>query len=185
MSSDRNKTMTRKILTAFLFILVAGSAIAFGQDDPPGNDFVANGNDRPDRADILRRELQLSPEQLRKIRVLNAGMRPRMRDAQVAFLTARRELDEAIYADELNEDELRLKVRAVNEAQAEVNRLRAFSEVAVRKILSPEQLVRFRQLRQRFARQGERGVRRTDRPGGMRQMRREQRSDPPKKPELP
>ncbi|HUF04029.1 MAG TPA: periplasmic heavy metal sensor [Aridibacter sp.] len=177
--------MTRNILTAVLFVLVAGSAIAFGQDDPPGNDFVANGTDRLDRADILRRELLLSPEQMRKIRVLNAEMRPRMRDAQQALRAARRDLDEAIYADELIEEELRQKVRTLNEAQAEVNRLRAFSEVAVRKILSPEQLVRFRQLRQRFARQAERGVRRTDRPGGMRQMRKDRQSDPPKKPKLP
>ncbi|MCO6512380.1 MAG: periplasmic heavy metal sensor [Aridibacter famidurans] len=176
--------MTRNILTAVLFVLVTG-AFAFGQDDPPGNDFVANETDRPERADILRRELQLSPEQMRKIRFLNAEMRPRMRDAQLAFRIARRDLDEAIYADELNEEELRLKMRAVNEAQAEVNRLRAFSEVAVRKILSPEQLVRFRQLRQRFARQGERGVRKTDRPGAMRQMRRDRQPDPPKDPKLP
>ncbi|QQS41832.1 MAG: periplasmic heavy metal sensor [Acidobacteriota bacterium] len=176
--------MTSKILTAVLLILVAGS-VAFGQVDTPGNDFVANEADRPERADILRRELQLSQEQLRKIRILNAEMRPRMRDAQQAFRIARRDLDEAIYADELNEEDLRIKMRAVNEAQAEVNRLRAFSEVAVRKILSPEQLVRFRQLRQRFARQGERGVRRTDRPGGMRQMRRDRQPDPPKDPKLP
>lgn len=176
--------MTRNILTAVLLVLVAG-AIAFGQDDTPGNDFVANETDRPERADILRRELQLSPEQMRKIRFLNAEMRPRMRDAQQAFRIARRDLDEAIYADELNEEELRLKMRAVNEAQAEVNRLRAFSEVAVRKILSPEQLVRFRQLRLRFARQAERGVRKTDRPGAMKQMRRDRQPDQPKKPELP
>lgn len=177
--------MTRNFLFAAIFVLVAGCIFAFGQDDTPGNDFVANGTERLDRADILRRELQLSPEQMRKIRVLNAEMRPRMRDAQHAFRTARRDLDEAIYADELNEEELRLKVSAVNEAQAEVNRLRTYSEVAVRKILSAEQLVRFRQLRRRFARQGERGLRRTDNPGGMRQMRRDRQTDPPKKPELP
>lgn len=177
--------MTKNILTAAVFILLLGSVYGYSQDGPPGNEFAGDETDRPERAEILKRELRLTPEQMRQIRTLNVEMRPRMRDAQIAYRLARRDLDEAIYADDLNEEVLRSRLRAVNEAQAEVNRLRAFSEVSVRRILTPEQLVRFRELRQRFARQAERRMHHPDRPRDMRRMRKDVPDDPPARPARP
>ena len=170
--------MHKHILIIFALVLFACGAQVRGQDGPPPqNDFTRDAPDKdsPDRRLVLKRELNLTDEQMLMIRKINMEGRPKMRLAQQQVRIARKELDEAIYADALEEELLRGKVRAVIESEAEVSRLRAMSEVAVRKVLTPEQLVRFRELRRRFARQSEnmrrRSMRRQD------QMRKKQNPD--------
>jgi Spy/CpxP family protein refolding chaperone len=68
----------------------------------------------------------------------------RLREANLA-------LDAAIYADSVDEEVFEARLKDQQLAQAEVARLRFTSELAVRKILTPDQLTRFRDLRQRFA----------------------------------
>lgn len=102
-----------------------------------------------DRGDVLR-ELGLSQEQVQQIRRLNAERRPLMQEAQRRMREANRALDEAIYADEINEATVQARLKDVHAAQGEVARIRFMNEFAVRKILTPEQLVRFRELRAQF-----------------------------------
>ena len=75
---------------------------------------------------------------------------------------ARRALDEAIYADALDEALVEQRAREVAEAQAAVVRNRAQTELRVRRVLTPEQLQTFRDLRFR-ARQQKRIERRLER----------------------
>jgi Spy/CpxP family protein refolding chaperone len=60
-------------------------------------------------------------------------------------------LDQAIYADAINESEIEARFKELQTAQADIARLRATGELEVRKILTAEQLVKFRDLRRRFA----------------------------------
>ena len=53
-------------------------------------------------------------------------------------------------ADTVSDEEVQARLKEVQAAQAELVRLRFENELAVRKVLTPEQLVRFRELRQRF-----------------------------------
>jgi Spy/CpxP family protein refolding chaperone len=145
------------LLIVAIFVL-SGTAAVKAQDGPPppnGNAFSDEGPERdgPNRQRILKRVLGLNNEQMLAIRNINAEMRPKMHFAIQKVGEARGELDRAIYSDELDEAMLRERVRALVEAEGEVTRLRTMSEVAVRKVLTPEQLVKFRQLRQRFERQ--------------------------------
>lgn len=173
--------MKKNLLILAVALLLLGILPAYGQDDPPPrNDFVAESGDAdtPNRRNILRRELQLSDQQMVMIRRINLETRPKMAEAQTRLKLLRQELDAAIYADDLNEDQLRERVRSVIEAEAEVTRIRAMSEVAVRKVLTPEQLVRFRELRQRFARQTEERRQNLERRENMRR-RMQNRDQPP------
>src|SRR5207237_5219391 len=68
---------------------------------------------------------------------------------------ANRSLDQAIYADNINEDEIQTRLKEMQMAQAEVVKLRNMRELAVRKILTQEQLTKFRQLREEFERRME------------------------------
>jgi len=139
------------ILASSLFFAPAASA----QDDdeqfqPQPRQQLRGGNNRnPARPNVLR-QLGLSQDQMRKIREYNVARRPRIEEAHRRFRDAGRLLDQAIYADQLNEAEVRLRMKAVQEAQAELISIRSASELAIRQILTPEQLVKFRQLRQRF-----------------------------------
>ncbi len=144
--------MRSKILINVPFIMIlafAGVFTAAAQDGKqPDNQTVTNQSQDP-RANALR-ELGLSPDQLRQIRQINIERKPLMEDAQRRLREANRALDEAIYADRVNEADVQARLKDLHLAQAEVARLRFMHEFAVRKVLTPEQLVRFRTIRQNF-----------------------------------
>jgi Spy/CpxP family protein refolding chaperone len=142
--------------TFFLTILfpaaIAIAAVqAIGQDippqGPPTQDMRPQGDERPN----LLRQLGLTPEQIDQIRRWNQERKP-LRDAAARRLReANRNLDMAIYGETVNEGEFQARLKEFHEAQVEMSRIRFTDELAVRKVLTAEQLVRFRELRRRFA----------------------------------
>jgi Spy/CpxP family protein refolding chaperone len=150
------------LLLAAVIGLMAMSA--FGQDGPPPDDRKMgpppDGQGPPpngrqgDRGQLLR-ELGLSQEQFQQIRRMNQERKPVMEAAHRRLNEANRALDQAIYADTLNEQDIEAKVKEAQAAQADMVRLRFMNELQVRKILTPEQLVKFRDLREKFERMRE------------------------------
>lgn len=144
-----NRNLIFTICLAALTML--GSAVVYGQGaraavPTPTPEAVQN----PQRPELFR-QLGLTQDQVAKIRRLNIARKPMADAAQDRLKRAMMALDQAIYADVLDEADVVAKVREAQQAQGEVQRLRFFNELAVRKILSPEQLVRFRELREGFA----------------------------------
>ena len=136
-----------KYAKLFLFLfagLLMVSVPTFGQDGPPPGE-----GPRDDRRPNLLAKLGLAPEQIRR---MNQERQPRMRAARMRMGDAQRNLDRAIYSDTLVSDaEFQTLLKEFQAAQADLNRLRFEGELAVRKILTPEQLVRFRDIRRQFA----------------------------------
>jgi Spy/CpxP family protein refolding chaperone len=99
----------------------------------------------------LMAELGLTQNQRQLIRRINAEKKPVVREAQQRLREATRNLDQAIYADNTNEAEIVTRLKAVQMAQAELIKIRFTNELAVRKILTAEQLSKFRALREQFA----------------------------------
>ena len=142
-----------KYARLFLVFVSAAAAMAgssFAQDGPPPADGPQNER-ADDRRPNLLAELGLSPEQLQQIRRMNQERRPAIRDARLKMGEAARNLDMAIYADVVSDEDVKSRLKDFQAAEAELSRLRFESELAVRKILTPEQLVRFRELRRQFA----------------------------------
>lgn len=131
------------------------AAVGLGQDTKPTESQPQDAprsavNQSPDvRANVLR-QLGLSPEQVQQIRRATVARKPQMDAAQTRLREANRSLDEAIYADVVDEVVFRERLKEAQLAQAEVAKIRFMSELAVRRILTPDQLVRFRELRERF-----------------------------------
>ncbi len=98
------------------------------------------------------RQLGLNREQIQKLQQINRTRKPLMDAAQEKLRNANRLLDEAIYADEVSDVDIQAKLKDMQLAQAEVLKVRFTSELAIRRMLTPEQLVRFRNMRQRFER---------------------------------
>ncbi len=162
--------------TSFLLILIlAGIVGAYGQETKPDEpqDTPVQPVQRDDRMSTLR-EIGLTPVQIREIRRLNMERKPQMEAAQTRLREANRLLDEAIYADQVNEADVQARLKEAQSAQAEVFRIRSMSEFAIRRILTPDQLVHFRELRQRFeaAREDNRKRRQEMQQNGMRPDRR-------------
>lgn len=134
-----------KILFTLLFLTFGFSAVR-AQNDA---DFQKQQFDEPRRPQLLR-ELGLKPEQIRQIKIINDENREKMREANFHLREARKNLDAAIYADNTNETLIETKLREFQNAQAEVAKIRTLTELAIRKTLTPDQLVRFRDIRQEF-----------------------------------
>lgn len=109
-----------------------------------------NGRQQPERRPNLLQLLNLTPDQVRQIRVINQETRETARSANIRQRTARRALDAAIYADAPNEAEVDERARELGDAQADVIKTRASIEFRIRQVLTTEQLIRFRALRQQF-----------------------------------
>ena len=99
----------------------------------------------------LLRILGLSQAQMMEVRRINQSRRPHMDAAQARLRDANRALDEAIYADIFDQTSFDVRLKDVQAAQADLARLRFTNEMNIRKLLTPDQLARFRELRRRFA----------------------------------
>ena len=140
-----------KLFLFLLAVLVTGALSAFGQDGPPPDD-AQRPADRPDaRRPNLLAALGLSPEQVQQIRRMNQGRRMETMRSQHRMREAAEGLDMAIYADTFSESDYKARLTEFQAAQAEVARLRFESELSLRKVLTPEQLVKFRGIREEFA----------------------------------
>ncbi|MEP6703338.1 MAG: periplasmic heavy metal sensor [Acidobacteriota bacterium] len=158
-------------LFLLLFFAAAAASGAYAQDGPPPSGGKTDEREQERRPNLLA-ELGLSPEQVQQIGRMNRERRPAIRDARQRVGDAARNLDIAIYGDAIGDVEFNSRLKEFQAAEAELSRLRFESELSVRKILSPEQLVRFRDLRRRFA-----DERRKNAPE--RRMRRRDRELPP------
>jgi len=158
---------------AFLFLLFLGMSSVSAQDESMAQPTADEARRRPN----LMSELGLSAQQIQQLREINRERRPKMEAAQRTFREVTRALDAAIYSDTVNSADVAARVRDVQTAQAALVKLRSDSELSIRIILTSEQLVKFRELRRRFAES--RGLRRGRSGPRIRQMIRERHMQRP------
>ena len=137
-------------LTLFLFLLIAPASQVFAQtaDEAAQGDAMQGGQD----ADWVA-ALSLTPDQIGSIRAIRRQNRLEMQTARQRLAQARRALDEAIYSDETSDDLVNQRTREVVEAQASEVRVRARTELGIRRVLTPQQLGTFRMIRQQRIRE--------------------------------
>src|SRR5947209_19004510 len=166
------KTLTRKSLVAvscgFAFaVLVLSAPVARAQNPattPAQQQEGAAAQVNPNDPATVLGQLNLSSEQVGQMRAIQGESVPQAKILNQRLNRARRALDEAIYSDTVDEALIEQRARDVAEAQAALVRLRAQTELRVRRVLTPEQLQTFRQMRQqarreqRIERQLNRGV---------------------------
>jgi Spy/CpxP family protein refolding chaperone len=132
----------------FIFLLAVSSSRVLAQnpgDAPQGDQAQANQG-----AD-WKVQLKLTPDQLEKIRAITEQNRVEGQPIRRRVNQAQRALEEAIYSDNVNESEIEQRARELAEAQAAQVRMRAMTELSIRRVLTPEQLNTFRAIRQEQA----------------------------------
>lgn len=137
------------VLALFLLLIIFHPAQAFAQGDEPGPPQGQEDARPPGSERDLVRQLNLSPEQIEKIRAIREGNRELRRQIGQRIRAARIALDRAIYVENADEAVVEQRARELAEATAAQMRLQALAELGVRRILTPEQLEAFRALRQR------------------------------------
>ena len=143
-NSPRSVTI---LAAAFGFLLSAG---AFGysvqaQDNPAPAESMPEGQGQ--QGPQLGQLLNLTPDQLRQLWAINQRTAPEFRRARQRMQQAQQDLDAAIYGDVADDALVMAKVQEFNQAQNELARLRTLREYRFRQILTPDQLVRLREIR--------------------------------------
>jgi Spy/CpxP family protein refolding chaperone len=152
----RSSRIALPIVLSLVVLLLAGiSAQVRAQDPAPQNpaspvqtqtQTQAQINQLPDFA-----PLNLSPEQIQKIRLINAELKDQRQTANQRLRLVRRALTEAIESSTPNEALIDQRSREVAEAQATTIRLNSLTEARILQVLTPEQRVRLREMRRNQA----------------------------------
>jgi len=95
------------------------------------------------------RALELKPDQIQMIRAINLELKDERQAAGMKLRQAQRALAEAIESGTPNEALIEQRSREVADAQANTIRLRSLTEARILQVLTPEQRVRLREIRQR------------------------------------
>ena len=128
-------------------LVVTAAAILAGSAALAAAQPMARGRGaRPDLA-RFQRELGLNDEQAAQLRKLWSEERKQAIRRRADLAIARMELEEALDASTVDEKLVESRVRAVSDLQAAAVRARADQRLAVRKVLTPEQQQKLRQLR--------------------------------------
>jgi len=143
-----------RIVLPALVLLLVGVCIQVRSQTPtsqnPGepaatqNQAQAQTNQLPDFA-----PLNLSADQIQKIRAINAELKDQRQEANQRLRRAQRSLAEAIESPTPNETLIDQRSREVAEAQATTIRLRSLTEARILQVMTPEQRIRLREMRQR------------------------------------
>ncbi|MFV0388446.1 MAG: Spy/CpxP family protein refolding chaperone [Pyrinomonadaceae bacterium] len=134
--------MKKQIIT--LAIILFATSVGLSQ---------SSGEEKPrtdGKQNSLRRYLDLTDAQVQSLREIKERSEDDERAARKKANAAKKALDEAIYDNETSIELVRQRANEVSKANAEVTRLQAEREFAVRQILTSEQLEKFRKLRNRM-----------------------------------
>lgn len=127
----------------------AGAPAAQSQSDSSGEN-PRHHQERPSKSNRhfnLLEVLDLTPEQRVQIRAIRKEHEGPAHDAMKRRARAQRALEEAIYADQVDEAAIEQRSQELADAHAEMVRSRAQVELRIRRLLTTEQLSRFRAFR--------------------------------------
>ena len=94
-------------------------------------------------------QLNLSPDQIQKIRAINAELKDQRQAANFKLRQAQRALAEAVESPTPDETLIDQRSKELADAQATTIRLRSLAESRILQVMTPEQRVRLREMRQR------------------------------------
>ncbi len=100
------------------------------------------------QADQMLDPLNLTSDQIQKIRAINADLRDQRQAANFRLRQAQRALAEAVESPTPNEALIEQRSKEVADAQAETIRLRSLTEARILQVLTPEQRMKLREIRQ-------------------------------------
>jgi Spy/CpxP family protein refolding chaperone len=103
------------------------------------------------QADQMLGFLNLTQDQVRKIRMINVELREERQEANLRLRLANRALQEAIQSPTPDETLISQRSKEFADAQANTIRLRSLTEARILQVLTPEQRVKLREFRMQQA----------------------------------
>jgi len=153
MKCPKKPNLTIVLSAAFMLLGTFVTAFAQTTQTPNQTDPVQAQNAQAQNpqanqgADL--RLLGLTPDQIQKIRAINLDLKDERQAANIKLREAQRALTEAVESPTPDENLIAQRSREVAEAQANTIRLRSLTEARILQVLTPEQRIKLRDLRQR------------------------------------
>lgn len=126
--------------------LLSSAVLAMGQENQGGPPQPQTNQAGPAGDPI--RQLNLTAEQVEKIRAIREHNKDERFAVNQRLRQAQRAMDDAIESDNPSEALIEQRARELAEAQVAATRMRAITELRIRRVLTPEQLTKLRALRQ-------------------------------------
>jgi Spy/CpxP family protein refolding chaperone len=99
--------------------------------------------------------LNLTPDQIQKIRGINSELHDQRQAANLRLRLTQRALAEAVESPTPNEQLIEQRSREVAEAQEATIRLRSLTEARILRVLTPDQRVKLKEIRQQIRQQNQ------------------------------
>ena len=146
----RNKPTRRcgSALAAVVLMIGAGTLAQAQNQQAPVDSAQTQTQTPPNQIPDLG-PLNLTQDQIQRIRMINAELKDQRQAAGLRLRSAHRALTEAIESPTPNEALIDQRSREVADAQAATIRIRSLSEARILQVLTPEQRLRLREMRQR------------------------------------
>ena len=137
------------LLAAFLVLAGAFASAQAQTTITPQTETQDKPAAQPTPTPNLQQELNLTPDQIQKWRALNQELRPQEVAGTVRVKEARRALTEAMESPAPNEELIKQRAKELADAQSAMTQLNALRQARVLQILTPEQRVKLKEIRER------------------------------------
>lgn len=149
-----NELKAPLIRLAAVLLLAFASASTYSQTSDVQNQTVpaAQTQNAPAQAapaQSLPAELNFTPQQVQQWREINREFRDQEMAANLKFRQARLSLNEAMESQSPNEGVIKQRAKDLADAQSAVTQLQALRQARVLQILTPEQRIKLKQIRER------------------------------------
>jgi Spy/CpxP family protein refolding chaperone len=144
-------------LAAVLLLAVAASTYAQNGSSPTPPVNQTPNNTEPTPAQDLPSALSFTPQQAEQWRQINREFRVQQMTAGAKARDARLALNEAIESPNHNEELIKQRAKELADAQSAVTQLQALRQSRVLQLLTPDQRLRLKQIREARARDLRRG----------------------------
>jgi len=145
----KNKINAPFISLAAAFLLACAFASTQAQTTAPQTQTQDTAATQTTQAPNLQTELGLTPDQIQKWRALNQDLGPQERAGVQKVRQAKRALADAMESPNPNEEVIKQRAKELADAQSAMTQLQALRQARVLQMLTPEQRVKLREIRQR------------------------------------
>jgi Spy/CpxP family protein refolding chaperone len=154
----KKETKVRSGRTAVAAVLLVAAGFIQAKAQSPTPSPVQSGQGQASQTTQipnLQAELNLTPEQIQKWRAINLELREQQQAANQRLREARRALAEAVESPTPNEELIKQRAHEVSEAQATIIQLQSLKEARILQVLTPEQRVKLKEIRQEIRQQNQ------------------------------
>src|SRR5260370_42604327 len=145
--------LSRWIPFAVLLLLAGALAQANAQTAAPEQSQAIPAQKPANQTVNGQEALNLTPEQIKKWRAINAELKDQQQAANLRLHQARRALAEAIESASSNEELVKQRAKEVSEAQAATNELQALRQTRIHQMLTTEQRINLKEVQKQKQKQ--------------------------------